>query len=61
MEEELEYYKIQLSDLIPYDDPKYEEKLTAMARSCMNSFNDPDFQKLCEYHDRMLEEGDIEH
>lgn len=56
MEEEIEYYKMHLSDLIPYDDPEYERKLENMAKSCMEIFDDPELQKLCEDHDKIIED-----
>ena len=59
----VEWYRIHLADLIPYDDPNYEKKLNQWAEeSAENDIHpNPEFEaymkNLCEEHDRMLEEG----
>ena len=59
----VEWHRIHLADLIPYDDPNYEEKLNQWAEeSAENDIHpNPEFEayieNLCEEHDRMLEEG----
>ena len=55
----IEYGMIHFSDLIPYDDPNYEERLRQMAESYAESeINpDPEFIEMCRQHDEMLEAG----
>ena len=55
-ENEVEFYKRVLADLIPYNDKNYDKKLDAMARTCLKAEKDPEFIALCEEHDRMMEE-----
>lgn len=51
------------SDMIPYDDPNYEEKLMEMATSYanmeMNGYP-PEFEDVCRQHDEMLERGELD-
>ena len=53
-EAEVERYKNILSDLVPYDDPNYEQKLDSMARGCLKAEKDPEFIALCEEHDNEI-------
>ena len=55
-ENEVEFYKSALSDMIPYNDKNYDEKLDAFARICLIAEKDPEFIEICEEHDRMIEE-----
>lgn len=55
-ENEVEFYKSALSDMIPYNDKDYDKKLDVMARMCLTSEKDPEFITICEEHDRMMEE-----
>ncbi len=55
-ENEVEFYKSVLSDLIPWNDKNYDKKLDEMARACLRTEKDPEFIALCEEHDRMMEE-----
>ena len=54
---ELDYYIGMCSDLVPYSDPHYQERVVAMAKSVMEAENNPDpsLVSLCEEHDRLLE------
>lgn len=64
MEKELEiqYAMLHMSDLIPYDDPDYDNKLRKMAESYVNDLHNPDSElnRISKEHDRMLEEGKID-
>lgn len=57
----VEYAKIHLADLIPYDDPNYNERLQDMAESyALSEINgDPEFEQMCKWHDEMLERGEL--
>ena len=58
----IDYAKSHFADLIPYDDPDYEEKLQKMAEDYANfEINGPDedFIELCKLHDEMLENGTL--
>jgi hypothetical protein len=55
-ENEVEFYKSVLSDMIPWNDKNYDKKLDEMARACLRTEKDPEFIALCEEHDRMMEE-----
>lgn len=55
-EDEVEFYKSTLADLIPYNDKNYDKKLDEMARACLRTEKDPEFIAMCEEHDRMMEE-----
>lgn len=55
-ENEVEFYKSVLSDLIPYNDKDYDKKLDAYARMCLTAEKDPEFIAICEEHDKMMEE-----
>lgn len=55
-ENEVEFYKSVLSDLIPYNDKDYDKKLDTYARMCLTAEKDPEFIAICEEHDRMMEE-----
>ena len=55
-ENEVEFYKSVLADLIPWDDKNYDKKLDEMARACLRTEKDPSFIAMCEEHDRMMEE-----
>ena len=54
---ELDYYIGMCSDLVPYSDPHYQERVVAMAKSVMEAEKNPDpsLVSLCEEHDRLLE------
>ena len=62
----IEYAKIHLCDMIPYNDPDYKEKLNAMAESYANAEIYPsrlpvdDLQGIIELHDEMLDKGLID-
>ena len=58
----IEYGRNHLADLIPYDDPNYDERLQSMAESYADSeiYPDEDFIRMCEEHDKMLDEGIID-
>lgn len=53
---EIQYYMRHLSDLIPYDDPEYGEKLRMMASAAVQPWDD-DLIALCEDHDKLLDDG----
>ena len=55
-ENEVEFYKSALSDLIPYNDKNYDKRLDAFARMCVIAEKDPEFIAICEEHDKMMEE-----
>lgn len=55
-ENEVEFYKSVLADMIPWDDKNYDKKLDEMARGCLRAEKDPEFIAMCEEHDRMMEE-----
>ena len=55
-ENEVEFYKSVLADMIPWNDKNYDKKLDEMARACLRTEKDPDFIAMCEEHDRMMEE-----
>ena len=55
-ENEVEFYKSVLSDLIPWNDKDYDKKLDVMARMCLCAEKDPEFIAICEEHDRIMEE-----
>lgn len=54
-EAEVDWCKQRFADLVPYDDPNYEKRLDALARSAILGERDPDFIAMCEEHDRMME------
>lgn len=62
----IEYAKIHLCDMIPYNDPDYEEKLTAMAEDYADAEIYPsrlpvdDLQCIIELHDEMLDNSLID-
>lgn len=51
------------SDMVPYDDPNYEETLMSMAMSYadmeMNGYP-PELEEICMQHDEMLERGELD-
>lgn len=55
-ENEVEFYKSTLADMIPWNDKNYDKKLDEMARACLRTEKDPEFIAMCEEHDRMMEE-----
>ena len=55
-ENEVEFYKSVLSDMIPWNDKNYDKKLDEMARTCLRTEKDPEFIEICEEHDKMMEE-----
>ena len=59
--EKIEIVKRHFEDLIPYDDPRYEEKLQNLAESYVNNYHDVEFDAICELHDEMLERGEIDY
>lgn len=58
---ELEYYIGMRSDLVPYDEPHYQEKVVAMAKFVMEAEKhpDPDLVSLCEEHDNLIDLGEL--
>lgn len=59
-EEEIDFTMEMIRDLIPYDTPNYAKKLREMAIGCLRAENDPNLISLCEEHDRMLENGELD-
>lgn len=53
-EAEVDWCKQRFADLVPYDDPNYEKRLDALARSAILGERDPVFIAMCEEHDRMM-------
>ena len=57
-------YAIRIySDMIPYDDPEYEDKVLQLATSYadmeINGYP-PEVLDVCELHDKMLENGELD-
>lgn len=52
----VDYYMRTMSDIIPYDDPNYENKLRSMAESYADSeiYGDKDFIEMCNEHDKTM-------
>ena len=50
-------------DMIPYDDPEYEDKILQLAMSYadmeMNGYP-PEVLDVCKLHDKMLENGELD-
>lgn len=44
------------ADLIPYDDPNYTDNLIRTAIAAVHTEYDPEFIKMCEEHDKWMEE-----
>jgi len=59
-EEEIDFTMEMIRDLIPYDTPNYTQRLREMAIGCLRTERDPDFIAMCEEHDRMLENGELD-
>ena len=59
-EEEIDFTMEMIRDLIPYDTPNYAKELREMAIGCLRAENDPNLISLCEEHDRMLENGELD-
>lgn len=59
-EQEIDFAMEMIRDLIPYDTPNYAKKLREMAIGCLQAENDPNLISLCEEHDRMLENGELD-
>ena len=59
-EEEIDFAMEMIRDLIPYDTPHYEQRLREMAIGCLRAEKDPNLISLCEEHDRMLENGELD-
>lgn len=57
----IEYAKEHFADLIPYDDPHYEERLQVWAESYAESeiHPNPELIELCEFHDKWVEEEEL--
>lgn len=55
-EDEVEFYKSTLADMISYNDKNYDKKLDEMARMCIIAEKNPEFIAMCEEHDRMIGE-----
>jgi hypothetical protein len=55
---EIQHAMAHLSDLIPYDDPEYDEKLRRMAEAAVRPWDD-DLIALCEEHDNMIDEFEL--
>ena len=51
-----------VDDLVPYSDPDYNEKVIRMAIGCVRGelVPDPEFEKMCEEHDKLIENGELE-
>ena len=51
------------SDMIPYDDPEYEDKILQLATSYadmeINGYP-PELEEICRQHDEMLEHGELD-
>ena len=58
-------------DLVPYDDPNYDDEVVHLAIAYVQSLYDPDFitmakahemafDALCKEHDEMLERGELD-
>ena len=58
--EEIDFAMEMIRDLIPYDTPHYEQRLREMAIGCLEAENDPNLISLCEEHDRMLANGELD-
>lgn len=50
------------SDLFPYDDPNYEENLLRSAERYADEMLDPnsELNSLCDWHDELLDNGEID-
>ena len=59
-EEEIDFAMETIRDLIPYNTPNYEQVVRDAAIGCLRSERDPDFIAMCEEHDRMLENGELD-
>lgn len=59
-EEEIDFTMEMIRDLIPYDTPNYTQRLREMAIGCLQAEHDPNLISLCEEHDRMLENGELD-
>ena len=59
-EEEIDFAMEMIRDLIPYDTSNYAKKLREMAIGCLRAENNPNLISLCEEHDRMLENGELD-
>lgn len=55
----IDFYKEKCRTLIPLDDPDYKTKLENMAIALASSSNNPELDALCEWHNEMLEKGEI--
>lgn len=55
----IDFYKEKCRTLISRDDPEYEIKLENMAIALANSSNNPELDAICEWHNEMLERGEI--
>ena len=56
---EIQHAMAHLSDLIPYDDPEHDEKLRRLAEAAVRPWDD-DLIALCEEHDNMIDELELE-
>lgn len=56
---EIQHAMAHLSDLIPYDGPEHDEKLRRMAEAAVQPWDD-DLIALCEEHDNMIDELELE-
>ena len=61
----IEYAKEHFRDLIPYSDPRYEERLQEWAESYADSELNPNqemedyLNSLCEEHDKLIEDIEL--
>lgn len=55
---EIQYAMERLSDLIPYNDPEYDEKLRRMAEEAIQPWSD-DLIALCEVHNKLLDDKEL--
>lgn len=62
-EMEVQHAMSMLCDCVPYDDPDYHSKLRKMAEGAVRDMHDPNsgYNQMCREHDKLLEEGKIDH
>lgn len=62
-EMEVQHAMEMLCDCVPYDDPDYHSKLRNMAEGAVRDMYDPNssYNQMCKEHDKLLEEGKIDH
>jgi len=55
---EIQHAMEHLSDLVPYNDPEYDVKLRRMAEAAVQPWDD-DLIALCEEHDKLLDDEEL--